>query len=92
MVHLNVLSQNQKGGERKRSASEPRQTLAVPSSEESLSRDSSKVTEPEENKPFRLYDEWQSPNTPILQINLCLTQGLKQHLSAEKKGNGQYNL
>lgn len=29
---------------------------------------------------------------PFLQINLCLTQGLKQHLSAEKKGNGQYSL
>lgn len=56
--------------------------LAVPSPV--FSRDSSKVTGSGENNPFSPYDGWQSPNTPILQINLWLTQGLKQHQRGEE--------
>lgn len=49
-----------------------------------FSRDASNVTGPGENKPFSPYDGWQSPNTAILQLNLWLTQGLKQHHRAEE--------
>lgn len=71
--------------ERKCSASEPRQMPAVPSPAESLAGIHQRWRGPGENNPFSPYDGWQSPNTPILEINLWFTQGLKQHHCAQER-------